>query len=280
MYELRMNSLNNRYLVRRTHFAAALLFFAVFPLAPQSAVADDNKGDGTLSPVISAEESKPHTSFDPDEKIKIETPADTDHERDYSKKYNGAFVEYSVRGGLSLSSNSEQSGWNIDAGMRHSFPALLGDFRVAYRYDRLTPDASASTHRNAQGLKTASPLFQNHSVGGYLGIHPGYLLLLGNSRLAYTLASLHAEIGFGAEYSIVSPSEAQGGDSRGQLGPFVSIGVGLNMPILNADVGYAPWLHVLYRWHISDFDGDVEAFDVDMHILQIGLGWRINGLLY
>lgn len=274
-----MNCLDLSKPGRLTQLTAAIFFCAAPLLLAQPAAAQANQDD--LTPPITAEESRPHTPFDPNREIKIETPVEANpDQRDYSKQYNGSFVEYSLRGGASLSSNTDYDGWNIDAGMRHSFPALLGDFRLAYRYDRLTPNSAARQRQDAMGQLTASPLIQNHSVGGYLGIHPGYLLLLGNSRLAYALASLHAEIGGGLEYTIVDPSEAQGGDPRGQLGPFFSIGVGLNIPITSPDVGYAPWIHLLYRWHVSDFIGDTEPFDVNMHILQIGLGWRINGLLF
>jgi|GEM_PF-3266141 len=279
IYELCMNSPDLQNPTRLAKFSAAIFFIAAPLLLAQPAAAQANQDE--LTPPITVEESQPHTPFDSNRKINIETPVETDGEqRDYSKQYNGSFVEYSLRGGASLSSNADYNGWNIDAGMRHSFPALLGDFRLAYRYDRLSPNSVASERRDAMGRLTASPLIQNHSVGGYLGIHPGYLLLLGNSRIAYALASLHAEIGVGAEYTIVDPAEAKGGDSRGQFGPFFSIGVGLNIPITSPDVGYAPWIHLLYRWHVSDFVGETEDFDVNMHILQIGLGWRINGLLF
>lgn len=283
MYKLRMNYFEYRNPARLAQLAAAFFFFASLLLASlfaEEAVAEESEDKTELSTPITVEESKPHKPFDSSHKIRIETEVDTTEKRDYSKQYNGSYVEYSLRGGASLSSNTDYSGWNIDAGMRHSFPAMLGDFRVAYRYDHLTPNTAARERVNEMGQLSESPLFENHSVGGYLGIHPGYLLLLGNSRLAYTLASLHAEIGFGAEYSRVAPSEASGGDTRGKLAPFVSLGVGLNIPITSPDVGYAPWIHLLYRWHISDFNGKVETFDVNMHILQVGLGWRINGLLF
>lgn len=284
MYKLRMNYSDYRNPARLAPLAAAFFFLASLLLGASFATAEENadKNDakGDLSTPITVEESEPHKRFDSSHKITIETDVETVEKRDYSKQYNGSYVEYSLRGGASLSSNTDYSGWNIDAGMRHSFPAMLGDFRVAYRYDHLTPKKAASERRNDMGQLTESPLFENHSVGGYLGIHPGYLLLLGNSRLAYTLASVHVELGVGAEYSVVAPSEASGGDSRGNLAPFVSFGAGFNIPITSPDVGYAPWIHFLYRWHISDFNGDVETFDVNMHILQIGLGWRINGLLF
>lgn len=244
-----------------TYILAALLFLGAALSAPDPARAAEPEDD-TLPDIV---------AFD-----------DTD--RNYSKGYIGAFTEYSVRSGLSIATEAPYKGWNLDLGFRHSFPMLLGDFRLGYRVDMLSPtDTSTPEAHDTDAILAKPGPMQTHSVGGYLAIHPGYLLLLGNDKLAYTLASLHAEIGFGMRYAILEPTDQQKEldvDYQSDLGPFVSLGVGLSIPILNPDEGYAPWLHLLYRWHVADFDGNIDTFDVNMHILQIGLGWRINGLLF
>lgn len=205
-------------------------------------------------------------------------------DRNYSQGYTGAFVEYSIRTGLSIPTEAPYSGWNFDVGMRHSFPALLGDFRVAYRFDRLHGDAGELLNPQDPAEILRQPgMIDQHSLGGYLAIHPAYLLLLGNSKLAYSLASVHLELGFGAQYALLEPTSAQrdlGEDYRSHVGPFVSLGGGFSVPLTNPDVGYAPWLHFVYRWHVADFNGEIDTFDINMHVVQIGLGWRINGLLY
>lgn len=188
-----------------------------------------------------------------------------DSQPDYSPYYNGAFVEYSVRGGASLATEAPYDGWNVDVGARHSFPMLLGDFRLAYRFDNF-------------GDASASGKLEQHNVGGYLAIHPLYLVLLGSDWLSYSIASLYAEVGGGAQMAILKPDGD--GDYRTHFGPFVSLGVGLDIPLSDPDVGYAPWLNLVYRWHVADFDGAVETYDIDMHLLQVGVGWRINGLLF
>ncbi len=193
--------------------------------------------------------------------------ASTDSPREYSRYYTGAFVEYSVRGGASLATEAPYKGWNIDVGARQSFPMLVGDFRVAYRYDHLT----------GTGANTPGPMEQ-HSLGGYVCFHPLYLLMLGSDWLSYTVASLYAEFGGGAQIGVLNRPDT--GDYQTHVGPFVSLGVGLDMPLADPDVGYAPWLNIVYRWHVADFDGKVETFDIDMNVLQVGIGWRINGLLY
>ena len=197
--------------------------------------------------------------------VSAQDASEKNEHSEYSDYYTGAFVEYSVRGGASLATDAAYDGWHIDAGVRHSFPMLIGDFRIAYRYDRLSAGPSAG------------PLEQ-HGLGGYLAFHPAYLLMLGSDWLSYTLSSIHLELGGGAKFGVLEP--ADGGDFETGLGPFVSVGGGFDVPLGDPDTGAAPWLNFVYRWHVADFDGEVETFDLDMHVLQVGLGWRINGLLF
>jgi hypothetical protein len=191
---------------------------------------------------------------------------------EYSDYFTGAFVEYSVRGGASLASEADYDGWHIDAGVRHSFPMLLGDFRVAYRFDNLSEGGAGNPNALAPG-----PIEQ-HSVGGYLALHPAYLLMLGSDWLSYTLASIHLELGGGVRLGVLE--RVVDGEFEMGVGPFVSIGGGFDMPLADPDSGAAPWLNFVYRWHVADFDGAVETYDIDMHVVQVGLGWRINGLMF
>jgi hypothetical protein len=190
-----------------------------------------------------------------------------DATREYSQYYTGAFHEYSMRGGLTLPSNTDYSGWHLDIGIRHSFPFLVGDFRVAYQFDRLDADTDADLGQ-----------LEQHAVGGYLAVHPGYLLLLGSDWLGYTLSSVHLELGGGAQMGVLENPATE--DFETGFGPFVSIGGGFDVPLADPDNGAAPWLNFIYRWRVADFDGEVETFDLDTHLVQVGLGWRINGLLF
>lgn len=196
-----------------------------------------------------------------------EAPEEQTEDSDYSPYFTGAFVEYALRGGASLATDAPYDGWHMDIGMRHSFPMLIGDLRVAYRFDRLTPSD-----------ESAPGAIDQHGLGAYLAIHPGYLLLLGNDWLSYTLASVFLELGAGAQASVLNRADDDSYETG--FGPFTSLGAGVDMPLWDADGGHAPWLNIVYRWHIADFDGARETHDIDMHILQVGLGWRINGLLF
>jgi hypothetical protein len=269
MYDLPVHRTKRSRIAERARLGSLLAFLAALLCSPQAPIAAETARE-SITPPAEQSGATSDAAGSPD--------AHDETAREYSRQYIGAFVEYSARAGASIATDAPYSGWNLDIGMRHSFPVLLGDFRVAYRYDHLTPTDAAP-----ENLADDVALLGQHSLGGFLAIHPGYLLLLGSDQLSYTLASLHAEIGFGAQYSVFEPSRAAldaGADYRTNIAPFVSLGVGLGIPLLDPDVGHAPWLHLVYRWHVADFDGDIETFDLDMHLLQLGLGWRINGLLF
>lgn len=190
-----------------------------------------------------------------------------DEERNYSRFFTGAFTEYSLRLGLSRPTDADYDGWHLDAGFRHSFPFLVGDTRLAYRFDRLTPK---------DGADDLDGQLDQHGLGAYLALHPGFLFLLGNDWLAYTLASIYGEVGAGGQMGVLEV----GDDYETGFAPFVSVGAGVDIPLWNADAGDVPWLNLTYRWHKADFGDSSESLEVDMHLWQIGVGWRINGLLY
>lgn len=164
---------------------------------------------------------------------------------DYSPYYNGSFVEFSVRGAYIA---DEDPAKGIDVGLRHSFPMLLLDSRLSWRGDWM-----------AQGMR--------HTVHYGFGLHPLYIVLLGNSWLAYTISSIYLELGAGLEIHDYDPTD---------LGMALTVGGGLDIPLWDADAGHAPWLNLLYRYHASSFSnvGD------DSHLIFVGLAWRRNGLLF
>lgn len=164
---------------------------------------------------------------------------------DYSPYYNGSFVEFSVRG---AHIEGEQTAQGIDVGLRHSFPMLLLDSRLSWRGDWM-----------AAGIR--------HNAHFGFGLHPLYIVLLGNSWLAYTISSVYLELGAGLEVHDYNPTD---------LGMALTIGGGLDIPLWDADAGHSPWLNLLYRYHASTFSdvGD------DSHLFFVGLAWRRNGLLF
>jgi len=166
--------------------------------------------------------------------------------RNYSPYYNGSFVEVSVRG--AHVSNADVNTWGLDVGFRHSFPMLLLDSRLSWRLDWMTPGSRHVLHYG-------------------FGAHPLYMFLLGNSWLAYTISSLYLELGAGLEIHDYQETD---------LGLALTIGGGLDIPLWDADAGHAPWLNLLYRYHVSTLTPVGE----DTHLIFIGLAWRRNGLLF
>lgn len=195
-------------------------------------------------------------------------PAETENSA-YSDQFTGAFQEYSVRGAWSDGPATDYDGWSIDAGFRHSFPMLLGDARLSYRFDSLQPES--------QDLPGE---LERHAVGAHLALHPLYLALLGSDWLGYTIASLYFEIGVGGQYGILDAREIRGEYER-DFGLFATLGAGIDIPLWDPDVGQAPWLNAVYRFQYSDFDRpDSDALVLRRHQFFVGIGWRINGLLF
>ena len=192
-------------------------------------------------------------------------PPATEEPRAYSRYYTGAFYEVGARALRSAAGDSQFGGWGWDAGLRASFPMYLGDLRLAYRFDAL------------QAERDGVAAIDQHSVGLTLAIHPLFLFLLGSDWPSYVVASTYLEVGAGGQWA--SLVRALGQAPVDDEGFWWSLGVGVDLPLWDPDVGYAPWLTVLYRNHRGDFDvSDEEAVSLSLHALIVGLAWRINGL--
>ncbi len=184
--------------------------------------------------------------------------------RSYSKFFNGSFYEFSVRGGLSAVAGEDLDAWSVDAGLRQALPMLLADTRISYRYDRLSPDDD-------------SLRLEHHRLMVHGAIHPFYFFLLGSDWFAYVISSPYLELGVGGQYGLLDVAD----EPEDDLELILSIGAGLDIPLSDPDRGFAPWLNVLYRYSASGFDRpDGSELDTDQHSFIIGLGWRVNGLLF
>lgn len=187
----------------------------------------------------------------------------------YSDSFTGAFQEYSLRGAWSDGPATDYEGWSLDLGFRHSFPMLLGDARLSYRFDSLMPERQSLPGE-----------LERHAVGAHVNLHPLYLALLGSDWLGYTIASLYFEIGGGVQYGILDTREATG-EYEQDFGLFGTLGAGIDIPLWDADVGQAPWLNIVYRFQYSDFDRPAsDDLVLRRHEFFVGVGWRINGLLF
>lgn len=179
----------------------------------------------------------------------------------YSQYYNGSFWEVSVRGAPTI--NDDENGWALDVGLRQSFPLGLLDTRVSYRYDTIDlPQFAIPGGFEAHTL---------HFAGGF---HPFYFFILGSDFWAYAFQGIYFEGGIGSQLSIVEQD-----DNVGSGISFVwTLGAGIDLPLWDPDTGSAPWLNLLYRYHataLSNHDASL-----GLHTFFIGLGWRVNGLLF
>lgn len=200
-----------------------------------------------------------------------ENKADGEHEKDseraYGRFYNGSFVEYSVRGALARPTSTAYDGFSIDTGLRQSFPMLIGDTRLSYRFDSLFDESTPTRNQ-----------VERHSLGLHLGVHPLYLFLIESDWWGYTLASLYLEIGGGVQYGVLDT----GSDIDDDFGFFGTVGAGVDIPLWDPDTGKAPWLNVLYRYGGGRMQLQRKGGRAleRMHSVIAGIGWRYNGLLF
>ena len=197
----------------------------------------------------------------------VERGGEREEPEGYSDSFNGSFVALGVRLGQTQAGTSGFDGDTLDVGGRFSFPMYVGDVRVAYRYDNLT-----NTGAGARGD------LNNHSLSASLALHPFYLFLLGSDWLSYTFASLYADVGLGVQRSTLrQPGRAAEAD----LGLVWHWGVGIDVPLWDPDVGFAPWLNIMYRNHRATHDRDgVPDIGMPLHTVFLGLSWRVNTLVF
>ncbi|MEC9398424.1 MAG: hypothetical protein VYE40_11570 [Myxococcota bacterium] len=192
-----------------------------------------------------------------------------DH-RAYSKEFNGTFTDISARYGFARARRSRYTGRSIDAGLRISFPAYVGDLRLSYRNDLFTPD----------NTQTNNPVTM-HSMGVGLGLHPAYLLVLGSDWLSYIASGFYFDLGFGGQFGSIAIGDTRDRD----FGLYGHAGAGLDIPLWDPDVGFALWLNLLYRYHHGDYDlnlagGERTSIALQNHTAFIGISARINRLFF
>lgn len=174
--------------------------------------------------------------------------------------FNGAFTEWSVRGGAVVPTDGSR-GWIGDVGFRHAFPMYVGDTRLAYQHARW--DHADET----VGL---------HDLSVTFGLHPFFLALLSEGTVSHVLASLHLELGLGAQLARHSRDDVEGGP--GLAG---SVGTGFDIPLTRPNRGDSLWINAVYRYKWSTIDLEVdEGADLHGHQIFIGLAWRNNGILW
>ena len=187
--------------------------------------------------------------------------------RKYSRFFSGAFVEPSLRGSWTRSHDGNYSGFQLDGGLRHSFPMYIGDLRLAYTFQSLEP-----TESNVSGS------LEQHNVNLHLGVHPLYLLILGKSWTSQVLSAMYFEIGIGGSLGTLSVND----EFYTEPGYTWSTGLGFDFPLTDPNVGESLWLNTLYRVQFDDkhYEEIDRSRELTLHSVFVGLAWRYNGLLF
>lgn len=201
-----------------------------------------------------------------------QSPFDDDwmpaHARAHAPSYNGSFTSIGARLGNTWVGQSPYEGWSADVGPRMSFPFLVGDTRLHYRYDALKDTSEQLGDMSV------------HSVGVDVALHPFYLFILGSDWISYVLGACYLDVGLGAQWATRDrPATDARADS--DFGFVWHWGAGTDIPLWDPDDGQALWVNVLYRNQRSDFDLSADAeLELSMHSVFIGLEWRVNTLLF
>lgn len=174
------------------------------------------------------------------------------------RAFSGSFAEFSLRGGPAF--GADAAGWTLDAGFRNSVPFYLTDNRVSYRFLSLPSEPESANI---------------HSLHATFGLHPFYLAILSEGLISHFLASLHLELGAGAQLGLFQ----QDGDSRTAFGLAGSLGSGFDLPLTDPNRGQGLWINTLYRrtWTTLSTAGEVDSASLHDHAFFVGLAWRKNG---
>jgi len=227
--------------MRRFRQLALHALFAAFVFAPSPADADQ-QSDDPFSQTPEATSDDDNTAID---------------YRDYPG-FSGAFTGITLRGGVPLERLRGGGGWSVDAGLRHAFPAYVGDLRAAYHLERLGGSADSAATR--------------HGLSVHAAFHPGFYFLAGSDWPAYVIASLYADIG--VETALYTGM----GDGNG-VGLLPSFSAGVDMPLGDADAAPIPWLHISWRRYLATTNRSSRAA-APYSSIQIGLAWRTNRTLF
>ena len=174
--------------------------------------------------------------------------------RAYSPFFQGMFTEVGARyGRLSLPQTASFEADTFGAHLRFAFPMSVGDLRLAYNLQRITPTQRA------------------HLLGLHLAIHPLYLLMLGSDWISYVLGAIYVDAGLGPQYTRLLDSPDSSSTSL-----MLSLGAGVDIPLFSTRHGQAPWLNLSYQRQSARYPLDNDR--ACSHQLHVGLAWRWNRL--
>ncbi len=189
------------------------------------------------------------------------TPPDA---QPYSSKFQGMFTEVGVRYGRTFAPHLSK-GQTLSAHTRFAFPMSIGDVRLAYTFNHLTPSSSQEASLTSQ-----------HQLGLHFAFHPLYLLMLGSNWLGYTLGAAYIDVGAGPQLANTSYAAHT---SQRDAGLFWSVGAGIDIPLWSPEHGQAPWLNLSYQRQNTRYTLQPDTSSrLHHHNLMVGLAWKWNRL--
>jgi hypothetical protein len=198
----------------------------------------------------------------------LDTHPDLPTSRPYSAHWTGAYLGVEALSGplwLTTRGLSDEPGWLVGARLRANHVMSLLDASLEYRvaFHNTTADAVPVS-------------ITHHGVSLGFGLHPLFLLNLGNDWLSYALASMYLQGGLSLDFLSVALQDHPAA-SEAALGYFV--GGGLDLPLSPTDAPVSVWMGLSYRHHRVEVAA--APFNTRMmtsHGLLLSLSLRSPGL--
>lgn len=180
-------------------------------------------------------------------------------------RFTGATIGLSAHGGAAILNDDRvqgRTGFVAGVAGRLTSALFLGDVEIAYTASRF----AASVAGGPLGIT-------RHSFSATLGLHPLFILTLGNRRLHYILGSFHVLVGFSLEVT----SASLDGRSRARGDPAWHLGIGFDIPVTDPNEGRGLWLGLRFR-QIRLGTDIVRPFATELGDLQlfVTLAYRWN----
>jgi hypothetical protein len=179
--------------------------------------------------------------------------------------YTGATLGVGLLAGPTLLNDDSLGGrLGMTAGVAGRMTGLLQltDVELAYQFSRAAPTTRAG------GVTV-----MRHGFAMTSGLHPLFLIILGNKRIAYILNAMHIDLGASVQVTTLSQNGAR--TTRGDLAWHFGGGVGI--PLQDPNAGRAWWLGLRYRQIRANTDLLRDRIpNVGEHQFLVSLEYRWN----
>jgi hypothetical protein len=184
-------------------------------------------------------------------------------------RYMGMHLGGGILIGPSLLADSdytESLGYVLGAFARASSVLQLFDGQLEYQYGRHL------FQRSGQPVE-----LNVHALSFIANIHPAFLAILGNSRLAYSVSSIYLQSGVSVEFTNVNSAALK--IDRDNSGLALFVGGGFDVPLDDPNDGGGFWMGFNYRYKVAFTNAGIgKNNDLNAHLFLFCISYRMNDL--